>query len=111
MIFLHGGVDRAQIGASLLESDAGSEAAKKLGHAMEAVSDHGGGKVMRASDDVSDDFRVGRIRDGGFEDTDDGAGPVPKETAIEANGFADDAGIFLESGGPETIGENHAAAG
>src|SRR5262249_39924511 len=75
-------------------------------HAMDAAGDHGGGEVVRAGDDIGDDFGVLRIWDAGFEDADDGRRPIAKDTAIKANGFADDRRIFLKSGRPETIGEN-----
>ena len=42
MVFLHRGVDRTQLGTGLLESNAGSEAAKQLSHAMDAAGDHRG---------------------------------------------------------------------
>src|SRR2546425_12434894 len=73
---------------------------------MDAAGDHGGGKVMRAGDDVGDDFGVLGIWDGGFEHADDGGRPIAQHTAIEANGFAEDGRIFLKSGRPETIREN-----
>jgi hypothetical protein len=76
---------------------------------MEAVGDHGGGKVMRAGDDVGDDLGICGIGDGGFEDADDGGRPIAKDTAIEANGSANDGRIFFESGGPETIREHNDA--
>ena len=93
MIFLHRGVDRAQFGAGLVESDAGSEVAEKFGHAMDAARDHGGGKVVRTGDDVGDDFSVGGIRDARLKDADDGGGAVAD--AAEANGLADHIGSFL----------------
>ena len=65
---------------------------------------------MRAGDDVGDDFRILRIWDGRFEDTDDFGGALA-ETAFEAKSFADDGRILLESGIPETIGENDDASG
>jgi hypothetical protein len=78
---------------------------------MEAVGDHGGGGVMRACRDVGDDLGVLGIRDGRFEDTDDGGRAIAKGTAIEANGFADDGRIFPKSGGPETVSEDDNAVG
>jgi len=62
---------------------------------------------MRAGDDVGDDFGILRIGDARFEDANDGRRAVTY--AAEANGFAEDRRIFLESGGPETVGENHDA--
>jgi hypothetical protein len=73
---------------------------------MDTAGDHGGGEVVRAGHDVGDDFGVLGIWDGGFEDADDGSGPIAKDTAIKANSFADDGRIFLKSGRPETIREN-----
>src|ERR1700740_2985557 len=106
MIFLHGAVDAAQHGASLIQGGARSETAKDLGHAMEAVSDHGRGKVMRTGDHIGDDLGVRGIRYGGFEDADDAASPIAKDAAIKTDGSTDDARVFLERCGPETIGEN-----
>src|SRR5438477_11653121 len=102
----HGPVDGAQLGASLIEGGSGSETAKELSHAMDTTGDHGGGEVVRAGDDIGDDFGVLGICDAGFEDTDDGGRPIAKDAAIKANGFANDRRIFLERGGPETIGED-----
>src|SRR5271167_3121494 len=111
MLFGHGAVDGAQLGASLLEGDTGSETAKEVGHAVDSVGDHGGGRVMRTCGDVGYDFGILGIGDGGFEDADNSGRPIAKDTAIEANGFADDGRIFPKSGGPETIGEDDNALG
>src|SRR5262249_48980404 len=106
MFLGHGPIDGAQLGASLIEGDTGSETTKQLGHAMDTAGDHGGGEVVRAGDDIGDDFGVLRIWDAGFEDADHGRRPIAKDTTIKANGFADDRRIFRKSGRPETIGEN-----
>src|SRR5438445_6669552 len=106
MFLDHGPVNGAQLGASLIQGGTGSQAAKELRHAMDTASDHGGGDVMRAGDDVGDDFGVLGIGDAGFEDADDGGGPIAKYTDIKPNSFSDDRRVFLKSGGPETIGEN-----
>src|SRR5712692_6013721 len=106
MFFGHGPIDGAQLGASLIEGDTGSKTAKQRGHAMEPVGDHGGGKVMRAGDDVGDDFGILGIWDGGFEDADDGGRAIAHGPAAKPDGFAEDARIFPKSGRPETIGEN-----
>ncbi len=71
---------------------------------MNAAGDHGRGEMMRACDDVGDDFGVLWVGNAGFEDADDFRRPFTK--AAEANGLADDRRILAESGGPETIGEN-----
>ena len=81
MFLDHGRVDGAQLGAGLVEGDAGSETAEELGHAMDAAGDHGCREVMRTGDDVGDDFGVLGIWDGGFEDADDGGRPIAKDTA------------------------------
>ena len=109
MFFHHGRVGGTQLGAGLVESGAGREAAEELGHAVDAAGDHGGGEMVRAGDDVGDDFRVGGIRDGRLEDADDGSETVAD--AAEAKRFADDRGIALEGGGPEAIGEDDHARG
>src|SRR5215470_6669143 len=106
MIVEHRPIDGAQLGASLIEGDTGSETTKELSHAMDTAGNHGGGEVVRAGDDIGDDFGVLRICDAGLEDADDGRRPIAKDTAIKANGFAEDRRIFLKRGRPETIGEN-----
>ena len=63
MFLDHGRIDGAQLGASLIEGDTGSETAEELSHAMDTAGDHGGGEMMRAGDDVGDDFGV--LRDMG----------------------------------------------
>src|SRR6266403_974719 len=106
MFFGHGSVDGAQVDAGLLKGDTGSETAKELGHTVEPVGDHGGGKVMRAGDDVGDDFGILGIGDGGFEDADDGGRAIAHGPAAKPDGFADDARIFPKSGRPETVREH-----
>jgi len=71
---------------------------------VEPVGDHGGGKVMRAGDDVAM-ISVSGIGDGGFEDADDGGraiahGPLPSRTVLPRT-----PGSFIESSS-RTIGEN-----
>src|SRR5712692_5762271 len=106
MFFGHGSVDGAQFDAGLLERDTGSETAKELGHTVEAVGDHGGGKMMRAGDDVGDDLRILGVGDGGLEDADNGGGAIAHGPAAKPDGFAEDGRILPKSGRPETIGEN-----
>ena len=61
---------------------------------------------MGAGNHVGDDFRVGRIRHGRFQDANNGGG-----AGVEANVFADDGGIAVQHRGPETIGEYDGAGG
>ena len=94
------------------ECRAGSEAAEKFGHAMDAAGDHGGGEMVRAGDDVGDDFGFGGIRHGRFEDADDGGRARAAGVAgIELDSFADHGGIAVERVGPEAIGEDDGAGG
>ena len=109
MVFDHGGVDGAQLGASLVESGAGSKLTEKFGHAMDAAGDHGGGKMMRADDQVADNFCFRGIRHRGFQDADDSGGTIAN--AAEANGLADHMRIFFVNGGPVAIGEHDDARG
>ena len=96
----------------MFEVRAGGEAAEKFGHAMDAAGDHGGGEMVRAGDDVGDDFSFGWVRHGGFEDADDGGGAGAARIAgIEFDGLADDGRIAVERGGPEAIGEDDGAGG
>src|SRR4029077_39358 len=106
MCLSNGPVDGAQLGTSLIEGGAGSETAKQLRHAMEAERDHSGREVVRAGDDVGHDFSLLGIRDGGFEDADDGGRPIAHEAPAEADSFTEDGRILPKSSGPETIGEN-----
>src|SRR5260370_28592842 len=99
-------VDGAKLDTSLIEGGTGSETAKKLRHAMEATSDHGGREVVRAGDDVGDDFGILGIGDGRFEDSDDGSGAVTQGAPAEAHSSAENGRIFSKSGCPETMREN-----
>ena len=74
MLFDHGGVNGLEFGAGRFRGGAGSEAAEQLGHAMDAARDHRGGEMMRAGDDVGDDFGFGGIGNRWLEDADDGGG-------------------------------------
>src|ERR1700741_2715804 len=107
MVFLDCRVDGAQLGAGIVESGAGGEAAEEFGHAMDAPGDHGRRKMMRARHHVGDDLRILGIRNGGFEDPDDGGGA--SANAAETKGFPDDRRIFLKGGRPETVRENDVA--
>src|SRR5260370_17945460 len=73
---------------------------------MEATSDHGGGEVVRAGDDVGDDFGILGIGDGRFEDPDDGSGAVTQGAPGEAHSSAENGRVFSKSGCPKTIREN-----
>ena len=70
-------------------------------HAMDAAGDHGCGKMMRAGDDVGDDFGFGGIRHAWLQHADDHG-----RASAEANIFADDGGIALHYVGPKAIGED-----
>ncbi len=79
---------------------------------MDAAGDHRGGEMVRAGDDVGDDFGFGWIRHGRFENADDGGGARAAGIAgIEFDGLAEDGGIAVERGGPEAIGEHDGAGG
>src|ERR1700693_4139832 len=73
---------------------------------MDAVGNHGGREVVRAGDDVGDDFGIVGIGYGRFEDADDGGRAITHGPAAEPDGFAKDGRIFPKSGRPESIGEN-----
>ena len=100
----HGPVDGAQLGASLIEGGAGSETAEEFSHAMDTAGDHGGGEMVRAGNDIGDDFRFLRIRDAGFQYADDGG-----RDAAKTHGFADHRSISVKIVRPETICDNHCA--
>ena len=65
-------VDRAQLGARLLESRAGREPAEQLRHPMHAPGHHRRRQMMRAGHDVGDDLGFRRIRHRRFQHADDG---------------------------------------
>ena len=102
----HVGVDRAEVGASSIESYAGLEAGEELRHAVDASGNHRGGEVVRACDDVGDDFRVGGVGNRRFEHADNGCG-----TCSEANTLADHGGIAVERVLPESVGEDGGSSG
>src|SRR5271170_287636 len=104
VVLLHRRVGGAQFGASLIESGSGSETAEKLRHAMDAASDHGCGKMMRADDHVANDLGVLGIWNARFEDANDCRRPITDAT--QANGLAQDRRIFVKSVRPETVSEN-----
>src|SRR5947207_9052236 len=110
MCFGHGPVDRAQLGASLIEGGTRSETAKDLRHAMDAAGRHGCREMMRTGDDVGDEFGILGIGDGWFEDTDDGGRTIAHKPAVEPDGLAQDGRILPKSGSPETIRENNDAS-
>src|ERR1700693_1534627 len=74
---------------------------------MDAASDHGCGKMMRAGDHIGNNFGILRIWHARFEDANNCRRPITDAT--ESNGFADDRRILVKSGGPETVGENNDA--
>src|SRR5579885_2863675 len=106
MIADHVGVDRAEVGASSLESYTRFQAGEEFRHAVDASGNHRGGKVVRAGHDVGDDFGVGGVGNGGFEDADNSGGATH-----EANAFANHGGIAVECVLPESVGENGGTRG
>jgi hypothetical protein len=104
MLLDHGGVRAAHIGARRFDGGSGSQAAEELRHAVDAALHHGGGEMVRAGDDVCDDFGIGGIGNAGLEDADDGGG-----TGAEADGLAEDRGIGVERVRPEVIGQHRCA--
>src|SRR5580700_11004897 len=73
---------------------------------MDAARDHGCREVVRAGDDVGDDFGILGIGDARFEDADDGGRAIAHGPAAEPDGSAKDGRIFPKSGRPESIREN-----
>src|ERR1700730_3225213 len=76
---------------------------------MHASSDHGGGEVMRTADNVDHHLGFAWIGHGWFEDTHDGGGA--RAETFQANGLADNRGVFLKNRVPKTIGEDCGASG
>src|SRR5579863_8965168 len=110
MVLDHRAVDRADFGAGLVNSGAGSEATEKFGHAMDTTVLHGGGEMVRTGDNVGDDFSIRGIGDGGFEDTDHRGGPIAK-AAAETKGLPYNGRVALKRGGPEMIGQDDDSSG
>src|SRR5581483_8167193 len=69
---------------------------------MDAALHHGCRQVMRAGDDVRDDFGVGGVWYARLENADDGCRPV-----AEADCLAKHRGIALQRGRPKTVCEYH----
>src|SRR5580704_14857298 len=107
MFFLHRGVGRAQLSASLFHSDPGSQTAEQFSHAMDAARDHGRGKMMRAGDDVGNNFGILRIWDARLEDANDCRRSITDAT--QPYRLSQDRRILVKSGCPETVGEKHDA--
>src|SRR5260370_9129147 len=110
MRFDHRSMDGATLSARLLEIRARREQAKRFRQAMAGAVLHRRGEMMRAGDNVGDDFSIRGKLDRGFEDADD-SGRSIAEAAAEANGFTDDGRIAPESARPETIGQDDDASG
>src|SRR5580704_19094742 len=104
MLLLHRRVGGAQLSAGLIDGDSRSETPEKLRHAMDAPSDHGCGEMMRAGDDVGNNFGILRIWDARLEHANDCRGAIPDAT--QANGFADDRRILVKRVRPETVREH-----
>jgi len=94
-----------EFGASGFESGVRLEAREDVGHAMKAARDHCRGEVMRAGDDVGDEFGFDGIWDGRLKDADDGCGARALEAA-KANDFADDGRIGVKRARPEFVSED-----
>ncbi len=93
-VFLHNAaVDGAQFRAGLFEIGAGSETAEQFRHAVDPSGHHGGRQMMRAGDDVGDDFGFRRIGHRRLQHAHDGG-----RACAEANGLTEDGGIALERG-------------
>src|SRR4029079_3938 len=84
----------------------GREPAKELRHAVDASLDHRRIEMVRAGDDVGDDLGFLRVRHRGFEDPDNGGGPI-----AQPDNLADHPRIALERTRPEAIGEHGRAFG
>ena len=87
-----------------ISGDSENQTAEKLSHAMDAASDHGCGKMMRAGGHVGDDFTILGIWDARFEDANDCRRAITDAT--EVNGFAEERRILVTSCRPETVREN-----
>ena len=62
----------------------GARRREDLGHAMFAAGDHGGGEMMRAGDDVGDDFGFDGVGNRWLEDADDGRASARRGSSQDA---------------------------
>src|SRR5258707_14166554 len=99
MILDYRGVDGAKFSACLIQSGTGNEAAEEFGHAVDAPILHGRGKMMRAGNNVGNDFCIRRIGDGGLEEADDRGRPIA-EAAASPDGLTNDGRITLDGARP-----------
>ena len=104
----HGGIDRVQLCARLIERGAGRKPPKYLGHAVLASLHHGGRKMVRAGDHVGNNLSVYRVRNRWLEHADNGrrAGAA---VAVKAHYFAEDVGIGVQRVAPELVGKHNCA--
>ncbi len=100
----HRRVRRGQLGARRVERHARREAAEEIRHPVGAVGNHRRAEVMRAGHDVRDEFGLGRIRHRGLEHA-----HHRRSARTEPDGLADHAGIAVQRGGPEPVGEHRSA--
>src|SRR5216683_4111967 len=108
MRFDHRSMHGAELSARLLEIHARREPAEKLRHAMDAPVLHRRGEMMRAGDNVGNDFSIRGILDRGFEDADDSGRSIAE--AAEPDSLADHGRVALHHGRPETIGQDDYAS-
>src|SRR5260370_14522863 len=108
MCFDHRSMHGAELSARLLEIHARREPAEKLRHAMDAPVLHRRGEMMRAGDNVGNDFSIRGILDRGFEDADDSGRSIAE--AAEPDSLADHGRGSLHHGRPATIGQDDYAS-
>src|SRR6185437_4568857 len=97
-------ISRPQFNPRLIKRCSGSQTPEQLRHAMDSSGHHGGGKMMRAGNDVGDDLCVLWIGNTGFENADDGSRAIA-DTA-QPYRFADHRWILVKGRRPESIGED-----
>ena len=96
--------DALDLGAGLLDRDAGLEAREDLGHPVQAVLLHGRAHVVRAGDHVGVEIGllgIGRRR---LQHADDGDADT-----VHLDLAADHVGVGAEEGAPEAIGQHRDA--
>ena len=94
----------------MIEIRAGREPAEQFRHAVHAAVDHRRREVVRARDDVRDEFGFGRVRHRRFEHADDGRARAGSP-AVELRVLPRTEGSLLSDVGPEAIGEDRGAGG
>ena len=101
-----GGMHGAQLRARVLQRDARRKTTEELRHPMRAPRLHRRAKVVRAGDDVGDDFGIGRVGHRGLEDA-----YHRRWARSEAYRSPNNRWVSIERGRPESISQDRGRRG